>query len=197
MKFVLAPAGLVIAVGLSVVLGLATLVSTVASASTSTDPSDDGPSTEPAGPALVAATSAGSAAEPTAPVQRSETTVVRGIRVHHSLASRLAALLADAEADGMTLGGWGWRDPQAQIRLRRQHCGASEYAIWEMPSGQCSPPTARPGRSQHERGLAIDFTCNGAPMAGTACFRWLQTNAVKYGLFNLPSEPWHWSTSGR
>lgn len=26
--------------------------------------------------------------------------------------------------------------------------------------------------------------------------RWLDANAAKYGYFNLPGEPWHWSTSG-
>ena len=47
-----------------------------------------------------------------------------------------------AAADGVGLCGWGWRDPQQQIRLRREHCGTSDYAIWDMPSGMCSPPTA-------------------------------------------------------
>jgi hypothetical protein len=32
--------------------------------------------------------------------------------------------------------------------------------------------------------------------SGDACFNWLQTNAASYGLYNLPSEPWHWSTNG-
>jgi D-alanyl-D-alanine carboxypeptidase len=28
------------------------------------------------------------------------------------------------------------------------------------------------------------------------CFVWLAANAGTYGLKNLPSEPWHWSTNG-
>ena len=50
-----------------------------------------------------------------------------------------------------------YRDPQRQIELRQQNCGSSHYAIYEAPSSACSPPTARPGSSNHERGLAVDF----------------------------------------
>ncbi len=134
---------------------------------------------------------------PDGPIAPADTVVVEGIRVHKSIAGALAALLADARGDGVLMSGWGYRSSADQIRLRRAHCGTSEYAIWRMPSSQCRPPTARPGASMHERGLAIDFTCNGRPMAGTRCFRWLQANAAMYGLYNLKSEPWHWSTNGR
>jgi hypothetical protein len=50
----------------------------------------------------------------------------------------------------------------------------------------------------HEQGLAIDFTCNGGGIVNTGdeCWDWLQANAVGFGLYNLPSEPWHWSTNG-
>lgn len=138
-------------------------------------------------------------AHPTAPVGQDEVVSIEGIRVHVSIADDIRALLAAAEADGIPLSGWGWRDTQAQIRLRRQHCGTSQYAIYQMPSGQCRPPTARPGSSQHERGLAIDFTYAGGSISShrNAGYRWLAANAATYGLKNLPSEPWHWSTTGR
>jgi hypothetical protein len=124
---------------------------------------------------------------------------VNGIQVHHSIAGRLQALLTAASADGYNLGGWGWRDSSAQIRLRREHCGTSNYAVYEMPSSQCNPPTARPGRSMHEQGLAIDFTINGASITSrsSGAFLWLQAHAADYGFYNFPSEPWHWSTNGR
>ncbi|HET6951168.1 MAG TPA: M15 family metallopeptidase, partial [Acidimicrobiales bacterium] len=98
---------------------------------------------------------------------------------------------------GVSLCGGGWRSPESQIQLRREHCGTSDYAIYQMPSSSCSPPTARPGTSLHERGLAIDFTCNGGSVRrGNACWNFLVANAAGYGLYNLPSEPWHWSTTG-
>jgi hypothetical protein len=120
------------------------------------------------------------------------------ITVAGSIGGNVQALLNDAAADGVMLCGGGYRDPQEQIELRRAHCGTSNYAIYEMPASQCSPPTAIPGTSMHEQGLAIDFTCNGGGTvsSGDECWDWLQANAVGYGLYNLPSEPWHWSTNG-
>ncbi len=129
----------------------------------------------------------------------SEIIKVAGFWVHESIAFNVEAMITQATADGINLGGGGWRDSQRQIELRRKHCGTSDYAVYEMPSSQCSPPTARPGASMHERGLALDLTYNGA-LIGTRNndgYRWLAANAGSYGFINLPSEPWHWSTNGR
>ncbi len=118
--------------------------------------------------------------------------------VHIDIANNVQALLDHATSDGITFGGWGYRDHATQIRLRKEHCGTSEYAIWSMPSSQCQPPTARPGRSQHELGLAIDFTYNGSSIGTRSSpgYQWLAAHAATYGLYNLPSEPWHWSVNG-
>jgi LAS superfamily LD-carboxypeptidase LdcB len=120
------------------------------------------------------------------------------ITVAGSIAGNVQALLDAAAADGVMLCGGGYRDPEEQIALRMAHCGTSYYAIYQMPASQCDPPTAIPGTSMHEQGLAIDFTCNGGGIVSTGdpCWDWLQANAVGYGLYNLPSEPWHWSTNG-
>jgi hypothetical protein len=121
-------------------------------------------------------------------------TTVRGITVHVAIAQPLEQMIGAAERDGITLTGSGYRSTQRQIELRRAHCGSSHYAVYEMPSSQCSPPTARPGASMHERGLAVDF--ENCSTRSTACYQWLAANAATYGLYNLPSEPWHWSTDG-
>ncbi len=127
-----------------------------------------------------------------------DVTTVQGIEVSAAIADQLEAMLAAAEADGVYLTGSGYRDIATQIYLREQHCGTSEYAIWEMPSGECSPPVARPGYSMHERGLAIDFVVGDDLIRsrGTTAFGWLSQHAAEYGFYNLPSEPWHWSTTG-
>jgi len=78
-------------------------------------------------------------------------TTVNGITVASSVAARVRGLLNAAAADGINLTGYGYRDFNAQIALRRQNCGTTQYAIWEMPPDACSPPTARPGYSYHER----------------------------------------------
>lgn len=137
-------------------------------------------------------------AQVTGPVGVEATTLVEGIRVHYCLASGLRRLLSDASTDGVRLNGWGYRSYLEQVELRKAHCGTSAYAIYQMPADQCSPPTAPPGSSMHERGLAIDFTYGGRIIGSRSgpAWNWLVANAADYGLRNLPSEPWHWSTNG-
>jgi hypothetical protein len=124
---------------------------------------------------------------------------VRTITVACSISGSVASMIDAAAADGIILRGGGYRSTESQIALRRAHCGTSDYAIWEMSPSSCNPPTARPGQSMHEQGLAIDFTCNGGGVISSRsspCFQWLAANAGSYGFINLPSEPWHWSTNG-
>jgi hypothetical protein len=128
---------------------------------------------------------------------------VYGIQVNAAIAERVRSMVDAARASGLELaeGSGGWRSPERQVELRRSHCGTSDYAVYQMPPSQCSPPTARPGTSEHERGLAIDFRCNGESIGqherSNPCVVWLRAHAATYGLYNLPSEAWHWSTSGR
>lgn len=118
---------------------------------------------------------------------------VGGITVSCAIQGRLGEMLNAAASDSVHLSGGGYRDPSDQIRLRRLHCGTSYYAIYQMPSSSCRPPTARPGSSMHEVGLAIDFDNCGY---GSASYNWLKAHAASYGFYNLPSESWHWSTTG-
>ena len=69
--------------------------------------------------------------------------------------------------------------PLRHVRLRD---------LGDVAQSSCSPPTARPGQSMHERGLAIDFTCGGGGAIGRSspCFSWLASNAGSYGFINLP-----------
>lgn len=124
-------------------------------------------------------------------------TTVRGIVVATQLAGRLEALLSAADADGVSLSGAGYRNTSGQIAARRANCGSSDYDVYNKPASQCRPPTARPGQSMHEQGLAIDFTYNGQIIRrGSTGYQWLARNAGRFGLRNLPAEPWHWSTNG-
>lgn len=119
------------------------------------------------------------------------------VQVAGDISGAVERLLADAAAAGYPLCGYGYRDPADQIRVRRQNCGTSNYAIYQAPSSYCSPPTARPGTSMHEQGLAIDFTAGGGTIGySSGAYTWLQSNAANYGLYNLPGEPWHWSVDG-
>lgn len=118
---------------------------------------------------------------------------VRGITVEAHVAPQLHALLLAAEADGIALSGWGFRSHEQQIVLRASHCAD----VWESLASSCSPPTAKPGTSRHEFGVAVDFTQNGSVLTRASTgFAWMQEFAADYGFINLPSEPWHWSVDG-
>jgi len=138
------------------------------------------------------------AAEEPAEVPTQATTVaIAPIMVNAEIAGQVQALIGAARSDGINLHGGGYRPVADQIILRVAHCGTSGYDMFEKPAGECNPPTARPGFSQHELGLAIDFTENGAILgAGSPGYQWMVANAGSFGLINLPSEPWHWSTTG-
>lgn len=116
---------------------------------------------------------------------------VADITVNCLIAEPLGNMVLAAAADGVTLTGYGYRSTQQQIALRIANCGGDVYG---RPASACSPPTARPGSSLHEVGLAIDF--DRCSTRSTPCWIWLDEHAEAFGFRNLPSEPWHWSTSG-
>lgn len=145
------------------------------------------------------------------------------LNVNAEIEEEIDRLIADARADGLNLSGGGYRTIEAQIALRLAHCGggidmeapgpeatpeelaayesavaaAKNYAIYEAPASSCSPPTAVPGQSEHQSGLAVDFTLDGSILTwDSPGFFWLVENGAEYGLINLPSEAWHWSTTG-
>lgn len=118
--------------------------------------------------------------------------------VNTLIAPGVTAMLAAARAAGFDLSGGAYRSNAEQINTRRTNCGPTDYDIYDKPSGQCSPPTAVPGTSMHEWGLALDIKSNGLLIRSHSnpAYQWLQDNAGLYGLKNLPSEPWHWSSNG-
>ncbi len=95
------------------------------------------------------------------------------------------------------LAGGSFRSKQSQENLRAQNCGGSQ-SIYDAKA-TCHPPTAVPGTSRHESGLAFDFTCEGVLIQtqDNKCFIWLKANAGSYGLINFSKEPWHWSFDGK
>lgn len=135
---------------------------------------------------------------PPGTVTWSDVTKVGTFWVHRSIASNVQGLVSAASAAGLNLTGGGFRDPASQISLRQAHCGSSYYDIYQKPASQCTPPTAIPGRSMHEQGRALDIKSGGSLITSRSdpAFQWLAANASRYGLYNLPSEPWHWSTNG-
>ena len=123
-----------------------------------------------------------------------DTTLVYGTRVHRSVAYAYQRMVGDAARSGIAISGGGFRTKQRQIELRKIN-GCPD--IWTAPASSCRVPTAIPGRSLHEIGLAVDITSGGKSLTRSSkAFLWLKAHAHKYGFVNLPSEPWHWSVTG-
>ncbi|MEI6581679.1 MAG: M15 family metallopeptidase, partial [bacterium] len=117
------------------------------------------------------------------------------ITVNAQIASSVQGLLNKSTLDGIRLTGGGFRTMQQQISLRTSNGCPNVY---DAPAESCATPTARPGYSNHQMGLAIDFSSSGSLIRSSSSsgFIWLNANAISYGLKNLPSEPWHWSVDG-
>ncbi len=127
---------------------------------------------------------------------------VGGITVSASIAGQLESLLNAARADGIVLGGGGYRSPETTVALRIAN-GCPD--VYNSPASSCRIPTAIPGSSMHEKGLAVDFTWQGQTICyprsaancyGNAAYDWLRANASSYGLHGMSSEAWHFSTTG-
>ncbi len=124
----------------------------------------------------------------------SDTTKVYGVTVHRSIAYAFKSMIDDAKADGVEISGGGFRTKERQAELRKIN-GCPD--VWTAPSSSCRVPTAIPGRSLHELGLAVDITSGGKTITSkSAAFKWMQAHAKEYGLVNFPAEAWHWSISG-
>jgi hypothetical protein len=124
------------------------------------------------------------------------------INVCSTISKNLSDLIAAAKKDGYTLSGTGSRKTSTTQALRvKNNCPDPK-----TPSSQCKPnAVAIPGNSNHEKGLAVDFNCNGKSMqpdkinTNNVCYVWLTKNAGTYGFknnFSALKETWHWSTTG-
>nr|WP_308128929.1 M15 family metallopeptidase [Actinoplanes polyasparticus] len=123
-----------------------------------------------------------------------DTMTVYGTTVHRSVAYAFKRMVDDARANGIAISGGGFRTRERQIELRKIN-GCPD--VWSAPSSSCRVPTAIPGRSLHELGMAVDITSGGKTLTRTSpAFKWLVLHAKAYGFVNLPSEPWHWSITG-
>ncbi len=110
-------------------------------------------------------------------------------KVASAISQNVVDMLAAAKQDGVDLTSSGAFRTYEQQDAMRHEAGRCPDPV-NSPSSDCNPPTAPAGLSEHEKGLAIDFS------PGDSINSWLTQNASKYGFYNLPSESWHWSTSG-
>ena len=103
-----------------------------------------------------------------------------GKKVDASIAGNVRAMIEAARRDGVEL------KITSAHRSRQQ-----QEVLYQKYLNGTGNLAAKPGTSNHEGGLAIDFTNTPGAHA------WLAKNAGRFGLKNLPGEPWHYSTTGR
>jgi hypothetical protein len=115
--------------------------------------------------------------------------VAGGGRLAEPAASRWEAAVLAAGLEGVELRARSsYRDPAEQAALRWRY-GCPDLT---SPSWTCRDrPVAPVGQSMHQQGLAVDVE----NLAGA--WAWMAANAPNYGLHaRIPTEPWHYSTTG-
>lgn len=139
-----------------------------------------------------------------------KTKLCRGKEVGIELCESLEKMILDARGDGIIL--WissGYRSVNHQTKLfnrqieREKSKGLSEDKAIEAAESV----VARPGTSEHNLGLAVDFNGVEDDFYKTKEYKWLTENAHKYGFIErykkewqnitgVISEPWHFRYVG-
>lgn len=99
----------------------------------------------------------------------------RGHRLRAPAARALEAMAAAARAEGITL------TVSSAYRSAAYQKTVYERVVRELGQEGADRESARPGRSQHQLGLAVDFGSISDDFARTAASRWLEANASRFG----------------
>jgi hypothetical protein len=129
-----------------------------------------------------------------------EFVAINGYRVIKEVAGYVQAMISTAAQGEQDLGGIGSVTIEVSDGFRTW---AEQTVYWEKsPTNPqavargvaTGNPAARPGRSNHQNGIAIDF--NVSAQDGRV-FEWLTKNAWRYGFVRtVTSERWHWEYWG-
>jgi LAS superfamily LD-carboxypeptidase LdcB len=120
---------------------------------------------------------------------------VDGKKVTAKLKPLILTLQKAASNDGVILTvASGFRTNDEQIAERKAHVidktkiNDLEYLL-SADNGLFHPRTAKPGTSNHQSGLAVDFNVTGKPDV----YKWMVLKAHAFGwIRTVPSERWHW-----
>ncbi len=102
-----------------------------------------------------------------------------GESLRRDAAASFLRMAAAARSEGI----WLW--VTSGYRTRKE-----QRRLYERYRKGLGPKAARPGRSNHQRGLAVDVIVGDEE---SPTYRWLAANACRHGFRRtVPSEPWHW-----
>ena|GEM_PF-1896931 len=127
---------------------------------------------------------------------------VQGIKLRKAAADSLVEMAAAARVDGVTLtvtSAYRSYSYQQQVYSR---------IVRERGQRAADRVSARPGHSQHQTGLAVDFAPLDNSFAKSAAGRWMATNAYRFGwslsypegheaLTGYQWESWHYRYVGK
>ncbi|RKH32915.1 M15 family metallopeptidase [Corallococcus sicarius] len=103
-----------------------------------------------------------------------------GHRLHRDAAASFERMAKAARESGQSL------LVTSALRSYRQ-----QRDLWRLYRKGLGAQAARPGRSNHQRGLAVDLVVGGNLESPT--YAWLAGNACRFGFRRtVASEPWHW-----
>ena len=141
-----------------------------------------------------------------------ETKICRGKEIGKDVSEHLEQMIVDAAKDGILL--WissGYRSIELQTKLfnRQVEREKSKAVISQVEAERrAATVVARPGTSEHNTGLAIDFNGVEDNFYTTKEYEWLVNNAHKYGFIEryqkkwkdvtgVIYEPWHFRYVGK
>ena len=125
-----------------------------------------------------------------------------GLMLRQAAAVSLEEMARAARADGITLiASSAYRSFERQAEIHSQ-------LVRSMGRAEAERVSARPGHSQHQLGLALDFGCITDAFALTPASRWLEANAIRFGwslsypkgyehITGYSWESWHYRYIGR
>jgi D-alanyl-D-alanine carboxypeptidase len=125
-----------------------------------------------------------------------------GLTLRRSAAAALDEMAKAARADGVTLvASSTYRSYEYQTQVYNRN-------VKEMGQEAADRESARPGHSQHQTGLVVDFGSIDDSFAATAAGRWMSTNASSFGwslsfpdgyegLTGYRWESWHYRYVGK
>ena len=134
-----------------------------------------------------------------------------GHLVDSSIASSLDKMFKSAKKDGINLKintAYRDRNEQQEIYERRVKAYIKKGNTKEQAIARTNSEVQKPGYSEHETGLALDFSNPERPEENSSMWKWLENNSYKYGfvlrypkdktdITKVANEEWHYRYVGK
>lgn len=131
--------------------------------------------------------------------------------IDSSIASSLDKMVKSAKREGINLKintAYRDRNEQQEIYERRVNLYVKKGNTKEQAVSKTNLEVQKPGYSEHETGLALDFSNPNKPEENADMWKWLESNSYKYGFIlrypkdktnitKVSNEEWHYRYVGK